>query len=234
MGQTATTWRTRVRTLLGEPGATEIADGNIDDHVKAAVRQFSKDRPRIVSSDYAGDGLTYDLARPVAWVDDFSYVAAVEYPIGYRPSSVLDLAEVSLQPNDSAPTHIRLNSTTPGTGYTARVFIAVPWPVPTAVAGDDKIPDTDFEAVAKLAASFGARQLSARTAGTKSSTLGEADLVDHESESDRWRSIARDYQRAYNEHVGDSNGETGASVTFDWDTRPDWPGRRFLFRDPRR
>lgn len=237
MGRALATWESRVRALLGNPGnnSSGITNADVDEFVFAAVRKFSGDYPRVLFSDFAGNGSTFDLTKPAAWVDRFSSVRAVEYPQGERPAEHLDMAEVSLYPLDSAPTHIRLEDTTPQTGKTARVYFTVPWPLPTATAGDDKIADTDYEAVAELAAGLAALELAARAAGNKHPTIPSADSVDWQSEADRWRRIGQDYIAKYRDHVGGRGGEPPASAVFDWDAASTWrdTGRRFLFRGRR-
>lgn len=235
MGQALSAWEARTRVILGSPSATDLPTADLEDHVRAAVRKFSADQPRTLFSDYAGDGSTYDLAIPAAWVQRFSSVQAVEYPTGNRPETFLDLEEVTLYPRDSAPTHIRLNRTTPGSGKTARIYWSRPWPIPDATAATDLIPDEDFDPVCHYAAYLGALQLAAKAAGHKKPTLPGADAVDWDSEADRWRRLAKEKRRVYDEHVGTDSGPPPASAVTDWDARATWPATRgnFLFRGRR-
>lgn len=239
MAAKITDWEARVRVILGNPTETIIPTSpDVTSAVRAAVRQFSKDSPRVETFDFAGDGATFDIpvpTAPVAWVNRFSWVVSVEYPQGQREAAYLDLQEVTLYPDRRAPTHIRLIDTTPGAGQTARTAFAVPWPIPDSDAATDLIPDHDFEAVATFAAHVCARELAARAAGHKRSTMPSADLVGHETEEDRWRRIAKDCREFYEAHMGTADGPPAASGRIDWDLRSTWRriGRGFLWRGRR-
>lgn len=232
---TLTAWETRVREMLGNPSTTTLPQADLQGHVRAAVRKFSQDRPRTLFADYPGNGSAFDLTVPTGWTNGFSSVQQVEYPQGNRPRDVLDMAEVSLYPEDSAPTHIRLNQTTPTSGKTARVYYSVPWPIPTATASDDKVADTDFDPVASLAAHYAALELAGKAAGHKNPTIPQADAMDWENETERWRSVARDRLKDYQSHVGSADGPGPAGGVTDWDAASSWTdvGKRFLFRGRR-
>ncbi|HXF71142.1 MAG TPA: hypothetical protein VNO79_00845 [Actinomycetota bacterium] len=238
MGRAMAEWEARCRELLGNPAPSRISQQSLEEHVRAAVRRFSSDRPRIRTADYPGNGSTFELALPSDWVTGFSQVQAVEYPQGEREPVFLDLQEVVLYPPGTTPTVIRLTETTPASGKTARVYYSVPWPIPDANPATDLIPATDFEAVASLAAAGGALELAGRTAGNKDPEMPGASAVDFRGESDRWRSLARDLLRAYAQHMGAAEGgaSSAAEAITDWDARASWAetGRRFLLRWPRR
>ncbi len=242
MGVKLMVWRDRARALLGNVSKDLLPDGDLDGFVRQAVRAFSADVPRITYQDYAGDGTTYDLATPTVaggggadWVPGFSSVKAVEYPQGERPAELLDMAEVSLYPEDSAPTAIRLNVTTPVSGETARVYYTAPWPVPDSQTTTDQIDDQDREPVLCLAAALAALALAARAATHKRAVLEEASLVGHETEEDRWLRIYEEKRKVYSDHVGGLQGERAASGVVDWDILSSWldTGHRFLFRGRR-
>lgn len=243
MGQTLATYDARVRARLGNIDSTAIPDGDLDKYVEDAVRRFSRDRPRILTADYAGDGVTTDFALPAGWLDDFSFVAAIESPQGQKPAAMLDDAEISLYPDRSTPQFIRLASTIPSAGQTARIYFATSWPIPDAVAGTDQISAVDFEAVVALAASYAAEELRARSIRNTRSDFPEADQAGRVTEeTDKWQMLARDLRREYADHLGtladgsDATGPGPAGATYDWDARAtfDENGREFLFHGGRR
>jgi hypothetical protein len=240
VGRQIGAWEARARVRLGNVSIPVLLEESLQDHVLAAVRRFSSDRARIVNFDFAGDGAAFDIAITAltSWVHGFSSVQAIEYPLGDREPSYLDDQSFVLYPAISVPTHVRLLSTVPATGQTARVFYTAPWPVPTEDPDDDLISNTDYEPVVALAASTAALELAGRSAGTQRNTLGGADLVGESSESERWLQIARSLAKEYAGHVGsgDGDGEAPAQAVTDWDAQATWvdTGRRFLFRWPRR
>ncbi len=236
MGAALATWEARVRALLGGVSTAQLPNADIDQHVFAAVRQFSLDRPRIVFADYTGDGATFQLGIPTGWVNDFSWVEAIEYPQGQRPPVFLDPAEIELYPVASAPTAIQLNWTTPAVGTTSRLSYAVPYPLPDTNAATDLIPAVAFEFVAKLAAAGGATQLAGRASPNTRPNFPSADIAGVEGEEKRWLDIADDYRKEYQGYVGTSGGRAPASAVIDWDASSDWvyTAGRWLFRWPRR
>lgn len=233
-------YEVRSRIMLGRPATTTISSGDLEEHVEEAVRRYSKDRPRTAFRDYAGDGSAFDLSlTPITeWVHGFSFPQAIEYPQGERPPVFLDMGEALLYPLDSAPTSIRLTSTTPATGETARVYFSVPWPIPTNDPAVDKIPATDFETVCHYAAYLGAEQLAGRAVPKKDPSFPAAQVFDLAAEGPNWREIARDHLKAYRVAVGadEETRPTPASGWVNWDAQSSWlyTGRTFLFRRPRR
>ncbi|MEX0755698.1 MAG: hypothetical protein WD556_11375 [Actinomycetota bacterium] len=237
MGQSLTAWTTRVRKLLGNPSTNQIEDANLEECISAAVRRFSADRPRVGHADFVGDGIAYDLeiASITSWSFGYSTVEQIEYPLGQREPLYLDSQEWILYPTTSRPTHIRLLTTVPTSGQTTRVFHTVPWPVPDATPANDLIGDIDFEPVARLAAAAGARTMTGRASSNKHPSIPAAEAMDWENEHERWRKLAEDYERDYEEHVGAEDGPPPASGWLDWDARSSFieQGRRFLLRGRR-
>lgn len=237
MGRAMPQWVARVKTLLGSQPDSVIDADQIEEHVAPAIRKFSADRPRIASTDYPGNGSSFDLALPAGWVHGFSTPQGVEYPLGERDPVFLDEQEWILYPTTTAPTNVRLRTTTPASGLTARLYYSAPWPIPDTAPATDLISDVDYEPVACLAASFAAMQLASKASSNKDGAITSAAAVDFEGEAERWRAIARDRLKTYRDHVGGTDGADGpAGGTTDWDALATFPetGRRFLFRWPRR
>lgn len=241
MGRQIGAWEARARSRLGGVSARVMEPESLQDHVVAAVRRFSADRPRVLYGDFAGNGVTYDIVISTtltSWVHGFSAIEAIEYPLGDREPTYLDDQRTVLYPAISVPTHVRLLDTVPATGQTARLFYSAPWPSPNEAPATDLISDTDYEPVVALGASTAALELAGRSAGTQRNTLGGADLVGESSESERWLSISRSLAKEYGGHVGsgDGDGEAPAQAVTDWDARSTWDdtGRLFIFRKHRR
>ncbi len=239
MGAKLSEYEVRSRIMLGRPNASQLSASDLQEHVEEAVRRYSKDRPRISFRDYVGDGVAFDLSLSLItdWVNGFSYPFAIEYPQGERPPSYLDMGEVVPYPISSAPTVLRLMNTTPASGKTARVYYALPWPIPDETAATDLIPATDFEIVCHYAAYLGANQLAGRAVPHKDANLPSAAVFDLSGEGPNWREIARDNLNAYRAAVGGGDdGKPAASGWINWDARSSFldTGRTFLFHYPRR
>ncbi|MFL5736661.1 MAG: hypothetical protein ACJ76P_04910 [Actinomycetota bacterium] len=238
MGVPLPAWKDRVRVILGEPPVKDISDQAVIDNVKTAIQRFSGDRPQIAYDDFTGDSVTFDIPLPDAWVPRFSSPKAIEYPLGQRPATILDLEEVVLLPTDDQPATIRLNETTPAAGTIARIFFTVPWPIPDSDADTDLIALEDFEPVCHLAAYYCALGRASGAAGNTRPSIPSADVAGEATETDRWRSVARDQLKIYTDHVAGSDFGP-ADTIIDWDapaTLPVYPGfgKGYLFRPPRR
>jgi hypothetical protein len=235
MGSALTSWESRVRALLGNPTPQQLSPQDAQDHVRAAVRTFSSDRPRVTYVDYNGDGATFSLTIPVSWVPGFSNLMAIEYPQGERDPVMLDLKEAAVYPSDSAPAFIRLAQTTPETGKVLRAFFTLPWPIPDATSSTDKIADVDFEAVCHLGAAYAARSLAGRASGARSPVIPAASQAGWEQERQRWSDEAGTHMQIYQDHVGGGSAGPADGVT-DWDVQSAYPyqGGAFLTRNSRR
>jgi hypothetical protein len=190
--------------------ASRFTDAQRDDAITAAVKRYSLARPLQGVQDYAGDGALFDLALPTGWVTDFSIVREIEYPAGERTPVLLEHESYQLYQSPSA-IKIRLLSTTPAAGKTARVFFTKPHLVD---AGSSTIPAVDEEAVSNLAAAIGLRELASIYAGTVDPSIA-ADVVNYRSKSQEYTSLADKLEAAYRTHLGlDKDSEAKAASGF--------------------
>lgn len=96
----------------------------------------------------------------------------------------------------------------------------------------DTIPTGDYLAVAYLSAAMTALFLSAKYAKSSDSSIS-ADTVDYLSKSEQWKTVAEEYFKQYNDHIGQKeDSEVGSSHTKDWDTFYMW-GTDRLFHNRR-
>lgn len=216
----------RVEALTQDrSGATTDADR--EDAVRAALRAYDRDAPRVVVEDIAGDGTTYDLAfaADTAYVNGFSQIASVEYPAGQRPPAVLSRESWSIYRTPSTWS-LRLHGLTPGATETVRVT----YTAPHTLAGLDPDPVVDGvtvptpttvpawheEALAALAASRLLEQLAARFVHEQEPQIA-ADVVDRQSKSDLAARRARELASYYRTAVlgtGQTDAPAGAVVAW--------------------
>lgn len=78
---TLSTFRTQVDNLISADD-TELAQIRREQQIKAAMQQYSKDRPEQETDDVTGDGgKYYVLSTSLSnWIEDFSRVISIEYP----------------------------------------------------------------------------------------------------------------------------------------------------------
>jgi len=227
---------TRVYRLLQDVGATAasqlLVDEQIEDFVADAERRYSADRPlRRVEDVQVGSDGTAPL--PTGWVEAFSTLDEIEYPIGDSPRSALDARSwerllIPVTGDDGATEEERIvfDSDGPVEGESLRIrYTAL-----RAIA-DGNVPDGDFGALCLLAASMCADTIAAKFASTSAPVLG-ADTVNYQSKSQEWRSMADRLFRRYLDSMGlrdlaggGASGASGGSSAAPAGSRVNWDVR---------
>ena len=185
-----------------------------------ALNRYSKARPLEVVVDIPGSG-SHDCNLPDDWIEGFSSIIQVEYPVDSIPARVIDRRHYLMY---SSPN-----------GKKLRIMIANPTAdemvrqTYTILHSEDSVPPVDLEAVANLAASICLRQLAAAFGQTSDSTI-QADTVNYRSKADEFRRLADSLEGLYRSHLGIKDNDTvaAASVTATppESSRP-WLGRRW-------
>ena len=233
-------FRTQVDYMIAAD-EDEMVEPARDKLIKAAVAQYSRDRPDEYVEDVTGDaGKYYDLASELSyWDEGFSRILAIEYPAATIAS---DETPQYLDPEDwdddywyDGDRYLWLPNHAPAATEAMRIRYTRPY----AWSGDPlatDVPGSDFYAVCQLAAAFICRSLAAKYSRTSDSTIA-ADSVNHPTRATEFARQARDFERSYREHIGlmSDERETEAAGEFvDLDTVPGWPlGRRYLFHGNR-
>lgn len=168
---------------------------DLDDYlpsIAAALERYSKHRPDEDAADLAGSG-GHDLALPEAWIEGFSRVVQVEYPVDQVPEEILPAGHWKLY-RSPAGLKLRLPYETPSAAESVRVTFTVTREEATVVDGD-------LDAVACLAAAICLRTLAAAYAQTSDSSI-QADVVNYQSKADQYRRLADSLEGKYNDHLG--------------------------------
>jgi len=194
-----------------------------DDFIEQAVRAYSRDKPRHQDALITGDGTAQEFATPSGWVDRFSVPILLEHPVGEVPARILDLQDNLEVVQVSNVQKIQLTTITLAAAETARIKYSTPHTVDGA---GSSVPDSDFDSVCDLAASFLARGLAAFYAEETNSTIA-ADVVAGASRADTFARLASDLFEAYKEHIAQGEVVTGVLVYQDQDIRDRW-GRDFI------
>lgn len=186
-----------------DPGRLTDAD-DFTPAIAAALEKYSGHRPKEIVKDLAGDG-SHDLALPEEWVEEFSQIRRVEYPIGEVPETLLDADEWTLY-RAPAGLKLRLMEEAPAVGESVRATFTV-----GRLEAD--IPAGDLDAVACLAASFCLRTLAALFGHSSDSSI-QADSVSRGSKIDEFRRLADSLETRYHAHMGidPKGGSAAASV----------------------
>ena len=239
MGRTITEWRAKVLDLVRDPTSKDLSTTQTETvGIRPAIAQFSVDRPRQLYVEQAGTGSAY-LALPAGWVTGISRLVAIEHPARADPPNYLDpqswrlvrsVADVSVE-------QILVDRTPIASEYVRFSFTGA-WPYPTGVAGDDKIDDVAYEAVAALAASFCEISLASEAARSRAGAM-PTDFADGRERHRSLVAAADQHRTIYDRFLGlgggdgagDGVGASGgpASGYFDMD-----PAYRSLFHGGRR
>jgi hypothetical protein len=200
--------------------ANTLATADRDTFILQAVKQrYSKDRPRELVTDVAGNGTSL-LSLPAGpgnpsepFEDGFSQIRALEFPIGDIPPVYIDDEDWQLY---RTPTGLKilLGSITPGNSDLVRVTWTCRHTAPTSQA-DSTIPDADFEAVCDYAGSLCCAAMAAKYAQTRDPSIS-ADAVNYRSKSQEYLGLAKELRRRYDEQVGitdSASGDSGSNVT---------------------
>lgn len=217
MGRTLQEWEDRVRDRLGDLGVIQhIPTERIPFSIDSALAILAVDKPREVKQTFAGDGSTYDFTLTDAdWIqgdggDPWSRITAVEFPIGNREPTYIELRRVTVLKGTLT---FRFLIDTPASGQSADVWYSTKWPFPTDTATVDKVPDTWFEGVCSRAAAEAASSQAGEYARKqRNSVAGDFFDLDYEA----LRTAARDLRAHYDKIVlgkpMDSDGGDSGSV----------------------
>lgn len=179
----------------------------VDDYepaIAAALERYSAHKPRELVADVAGAG-THDVGLPVDWVEEFSQVRSVEYPVDQVPEVLLAQDTWKVYRAVAGPV-LRLLDETPLATESLRLTITVPRIEAEVVTGD-------LDAVAALAASFCCDTLANLFASTNDPTIS-ADVVNYRSKSSEYGRRAKALRKLYLDHMGiDEDSGQPASLT---------------------
>lgn len=169
--------------------------------ITSALSRYSADSPRLCVEDVTSVAGGQRLPVPVGWLEGVSELRALEYPIGQVPPSYIGLDSVSLYQSPTGIEIVMLLSLF--AGDVVRVSYIGGHVLD---ATQSSIPARHVHAVAAFAASILCGQLSAYYATESAPTL-QADTVDHQGKTERYRSRARDLAAEYTRVVGTAQPE---------------------------
>ncbi|MCH9674536.1 MAG: hypothetical protein K0U93_24065 [Gammaproteobacteria bacterium] len=179
------------------PDVESIMDSTArDEAVRAAVETYSRHRPRMIVVDVNGSGAT-DIPLPAEWIEDYSALREVEYPVGEKRPCTLETEDYQIYQTPLAEV-LRLYHHTPGVTDNIRLSITVYHDVDDTTS---TIPAAHENALGDLAASVLCERLSTHFSTTTDSTLA-TDSVDHQSQSRDYAMRAKCYRQLALSHLG--------------------------------
>jgi hypothetical protein len=207
---------------------TELASASRDAQIKAALEQYSQDRPRVLTGDLTGTGSRYYALNAVegvgglaGWDDDFSQVLRVEWnaeavSAGNAPE-YLEENDYEVY-DDGTSKYLYFSYGALSTGLKARVRYTARHAWGSGADPTTTVPARDFYAVCKLAAALCCQSLAVRYGQTMDSTLG-ADVVNYQSKTNFYASRAKELRAQYREMLGLDTPPRASGAFVDWDMR---------------
>ena len=187
-----------------------------ESHVKTALARYSIDRPGSAVVDIVGDsGHDYDL--PAGWVQGFSKVECIEYPVGNVPADYLDAGHFLIY-REPTGDKLRLLSVTPTAAESFRVTYTV---ARTATS----VLDNDVEPFKWLVAALCCEQLANSYTQTSDPSI-KADSVDYNSKGREYASRATRLKKQYLNHLGLKDGPALKPASAILDTNTAYPDGR--------
>ena len=195
--------------------------GDLDKILRQAVTQYGKDKGFSVRKKITGnDTGTYSLVTILGslFTPDFTFVEAVEYPLGSNPPEELDSDRFYIHDDGTAQDGTNLNIVFTDIVPTSSEFFIVKVPLQLDVprSGVQNFPDTDehFANITVLAASMACDRLAAAYAQSSDATI-TADVVNYQDKSDKYRRLAEAFRARYNIAVfGDEDPDTSVGAAF--------------------
>lgn len=202
-----------VKALVRDDRAL-LSPAEIDVAIDLAVKRYSSDRPRMLVEDVAAtDPDSNSLDLPLAWESDFSQLAAMEFPIGEHPVSVVEANHYQLY---QSPSGIEVLVDFFAVSDNVRLTFTTRHQLTVAL---DTIPVGQREAVSCWAAAFLCDQLSSFYAGESDSTIS-ADQVSSSNQSRDFSFRAKTLRARYLSELGvDEKRSAPAGVVVDMDLK---------------
>jgi hypothetical protein len=202
-----------------------------DDRLQAvqnAVAEHGRFRPAIKRRSVPGSG-TATIGTPTGFVEDFSTILRLEYPVGGVPPTYLAQTDWRFVSSPTALTTYQIQFLTANPGTAQR--INVEWTAPHRVTdAEATIPEIHFRPVAALAGSYACLALAGYYAQS-GDPLISIDSQNPMTKSAEYRALARELRSSYNRFFGinekDASAVPAGAVIAPMERTYQWGGEFF-------
>jgi len=170
----------------------KIATSDFERNVLEAIKRYSRHRPNTSVVDVTGNG-THDYSLPTGWIEGFSSLVSIEYPVDNVPADYLDQEDYEIYQTTTVK-KVRLITYSPAATDSFRVTFTIP-------RTDTTILDPDEDAVCNLAASLCLEELANVFIHSSDSSIA-ADSVDYRDKAYKASQRAKRMLQLYKEHLG--------------------------------
>lgn len=181
---------------------TEDSD-DYDRHILGGLDIFSKDYPHILLASITGDG-TYLYATPTGWLNEFSQILSVEFPIGESPPCYLSNDRYEIINTATGTWKILLKDDAPSSTQTFKVRF-------TAQRDATVIPAGYIEAFHWLVSALACTELSTVYVNTTDSSIN-ADASNPFAANASYADRAAVYMQMYKNYMGIGDGKVTPSL----------------------
>lgn len=176
------------------PAGSTIKQCDSLQYIEEAMSIFSKYKPRELSASIVGDGTNkYDV--PETWVQDFSTIQNVEYPIDEVPPSFVNKNQYRIGIADDGDPQIIFADNLSASQTLKVIFTANHTNIDGATVTDVKtntIPDINFHCVVNLSC-YCYLLAQASMAGSTENPQLNAEIVNYQNRVDAYRRLAKEF-----------------------------------------
>ena len=187
---------------------------DFDSSIDAALKEFSRQIPDVKVEDVVGSG-TNDQDLPAGWINEFSFIKQIEFPIGNIPATYLDPDDYLIY-SDPSGDKIRLLENQPALTESIRVSY-------TTLRVSTTVPEGDIEAFILLASAFCLEKLANAWLQMNDSTIA-ADSVDRDSKTRDATARSKNLRALYKAHLGLKDDDTTKAAAAVVDLDYGYPG----------
>ena len=187
---------------------------DFDNSIQSALKEFSRQIPDVDVEDVVGSG-TNDQDLPTGWINEFSNIEQIEFPIGNIPATYLDPDNYLIY-SDPSGNKIRLLDNQPAMTESIRVSY-------TLLRVATTVPEGDIEAFILLASAFCLEKLANAWLQMNDSLIA-ADSVDRQNKSRDAAARAKILRALYKAHLGLKDDDTTKAAAAVIDLDYGYPG----------
>lgn len=200
---TEPTWPESSGATVGDGTVTWTEDSDdYDRHILGSLDIFSKDYPHIILASITGDA-SQIYATPSGWINEFSQVISIEYPIGETPPSYLMNDRFEMINTATSTWKILLKDYAPSASETFKVRF-------TGLRDATNIPSGYIEAFCWLVASLCCTELATAYVNSVDSSIN-ADSNDTFAIAGGYADRAAVFMNMYKNYMGIGDGKASPS-----------------------
>lgn len=213
---TQTDIRDKVIGIVSDAAGKLSNPTDYDRNIIAAVEIYSRHRPDEKLIDLTGNGThDYAISSLTGWIEGYSQVMRIEYPVGKVPEELMDDDEFGIYTSPSGKRLRLLNDAPPATAH-FYVTITIPRLITT-------IRDTDVIAFSYLAAALCLEELANIYTQTSDPSMA-ADAVNYHSKGQEYAARAKALRKLYGDHLGVKEDQSVGPALSTADVDVNYPG----------